>query len=96
MIAAREVERLRRLGYPIRQHRTLIAQLVADAGIKVRPANRVEPRHGHWIGDCPACGREDGLWIAPDWRSFSTSCECQRRDAGPLALLRLVLLRGAA
>ena len=95
MIDARENERLRRLGYGVAGRQTLIEQLVADEGLRVRPMNRATPRFGHHVGDCPRCGEVDGLWIAPDWRSFSTSCGCVRGEAGALALLAL-LLRGAA
>jgi len=95
MIAARELEGLRRLGYRVAGRPTLIGQLVADAGLRVRPMNRVEPRHGHHVGDCPRCRMTDALWIAPDWRSVSTSCDCLRGDGGYSALLTLVLGRAA-
>ncbi len=96
MIDAREDERLRRLGYRVAgRPQPLLGQLIEDEGLRVRPMNRVAPRHGHHVGNCPRCGKVDGLWIAPDWRSFSTTCDCVRGDGGPLALFSL-LLRGAA
>jgi hypothetical protein len=95
MIAARETQALRRRGYRVAGRPTPIGQLVEDAGLRLRPMNRMQPRYGHHVGDCPRCGHTDGLWIAPGWRSFSTSCGCVRGDAGPLALYGL-LLRGAA
>ncbi len=94
MIAAREVEALRRRGFRVAGRPTLIGQLVEDAGLQVRPMNRAAPRFGHWVADCPRCGQTDGLWIAPNWRTISTSCGCVRGDAGALALIAL-LLRGA-
>ncbi len=94
MIDAREAERLRRLGYRVAGRPTLIGQLVEDAGTRVRPMNRATPRFGHHVGNCPRCGEIDALWIASDWKSFSTTCDCWRGDGGPLALFGL-LLRGA-
>ena len=90
---SREFDRLRRLGYRPRIRRTMLEQLVDDSGLRVRPLNRGNPPYGHHVADCPACARADSLWIAPDWRTFSTSCGCVRGDGGPLALFAL-LLRG--
>jgi len=88
-------ERLRRLGYRISGRPTLIGQLIEDEGLRVRPMNRMQPRYGHWVADCPRCGHTDGLWIAPNWRTISTTCGCVRGDGGPQALFSL-LVRSAA
>lgn len=92
MIEAREAERLRRrYGYRFASRPTLLGRLVEDAGLRVRPMNRADPRYGHWVTDCPSCGKDSALWIAPNWRSFSTSCDCWHGDGGPLALFGLLL-----
>ncbi len=95
MIDAREIESLRRLGYRVAGRTTLIGQIVEDERLRVRPMSRATPRFGHHVGNCPRCGEVDALWIAPDWRSFSTTCGCVRGEAGALALLML-LVRSAA
>lgn len=64
--------------------------ILADAGVRMRPLNRVYPKHGHWIGDCPRCGKEDGLWVEPGGLQFSTTCKCE--SGGLVALFRLLLL----
>jgi hypothetical protein len=83
--------RLRRLGYATRiVDRTLLADLIEDGDIALRPMNRADPRQGHHVGDCPRCGARDALWVEPGWRQFSTSCRCWRGNGGPFALFRLM------
>lgn len=84
---------LRQLGYQIRPPRigTALSRL-ERAGIRYRALNRVEPSRGHYIGDCPVCGRTDALWIEPGGLEFSTLCGCGEGDSIDLAFL----LRAAA
>jgi hypothetical protein len=65
--------------------------MLADAGVRMRPLNRADPEQGHWIGDCPRCGKPDALFVEPGGLAFSTICGCE--SGGLVALFRLLLVR---
>ena len=66
---------LRRFGYLVRVGApSPILAMLERAGLRPHPLNRVEPRAGHWVADCPMCGNESGLYVGPDQASWTATC----------------------
>jgi hypothetical protein len=83
---------LRRLGYLVRVGRpSPILGMLGRAELRPRPLNRAFPGSGHWVADCPTCGRADALFVEPDRSSWSTSCGCVRGEAGAFELFAILM-----
>jgi hypothetical protein len=69
----------------------MLTTLVRNAGLRVRPMNRVDPRAGHLVGACPACAEADALRIRPNRASFDLTCACWSGKRDAFALFRLLV-----
>jgi len=84
--------RLRRLGYKVpTPGANALVGLLVQLGVRLRPLNRLEPAHGHLVGNCPICGRTDALFVAPGRKKFTTSCGCGRGEGDVNTLLMCLL-----